>query len=119
MSASRQEQPLGDPYGGLLAWIYPPNYFAPARPTRTISDGSSDFESNNYWRSALTLRRVSSTSRRVTRRLCLDIRGYPTARHVGLRSAARQRPSVGRLRQTNVLSFINETAKAQQLHSDR
>jgi hypothetical protein len=60
MSALRQEQPLGDPYGGLLAWIFPPNYFAPPRLPRTISDGSSDFESNNYWRSALTLRKVSS-----------------------------------------------------------
>jgi hypothetical protein len=37
-----------------------PRSAAPPRLPRTISDGSSDFESNNYWRSALTLRGVSS-----------------------------------------------------------
>src|SRR6266446_7307401 len=48
LSALRQERPVGDPYGGLIAWIFPPNFFAPPRLPRTISDGSSDFESNNY-----------------------------------------------------------------------
>jgi len=59
MTALRQERTLGDPYGCSLAYIFPPNYFAPPRLRACNFERQFGLESNSYLRSALALRRVA------------------------------------------------------------